>query len=101
MLAWWTLRRASGAGAGAGGLALLLWPFYGLYPDRLEWPFVALAVIAGLCGASILMISVRDVVRVRRGRRVRALRGFDFALGSVLVALSVIQIQDVQRHWMP
>jgi hypothetical protein len=94
MLGWWTLGRASGVGASAGLLALVLWPFWGEHPDTLVWPFVAAAAVAGLCGLSILLITALDIVTHRRGRRMRPVRGFDIVLGVALVALSLAQLGD-------
>ena len=94
MLGWWTLRRASGIGASAALLALVLWPFWGDSPDVLAWPFAASAAVAGLCGASILVITAFDIVTHRRGRQIRPVRGFDIVLGIGLAALSLAQLQD-------
>ena len=94
MLGWWTLGRASGIGASAGLLALVLWPFWGEHGDTLVWPFAASAGMAGLCGVSILLITALDIVTHRRGRRMRPVRGFDIVLGIILVGLSIAQLSD-------
>jgi hypothetical protein len=96
MLGWWTIGRASGIGASAGLLALLLWPFYRRYGDPLTWPFAAAAALAAVCGASILLITLGDMAFHRRGRRIRPVRGFDIGLGLLLVLLAILELQDVQ-----
>jgi hypothetical protein len=95
MLGWWTLGRASGVGAIAGLIALLLWPFRGDSGSVLAWPFAACAALAGLCGATILLITAFDMVTHRRGRRMRPVRGFDIVFGLGLLALSLAQLNDV------
>ena len=97
MLGWWTIGRASGIGATAALLALLLWPFQRGYGPLL-WPFAVLAAVAGLCGLSILLITVVDMILRRRGKIIRPVRGFDIVLGALLVALSLLQLQDVQAQ---
>jgi hypothetical protein len=94
MLGWWTLGRASGVGASAGLLALVLWPFSSDGDGALLWPFAAAAALAGLCGASILLITALDILTHRRGHRMRPVRGFDLVLGVVLLALSLAQLGD-------
>ena len=96
MLGWWTLSRASGIGVTAGLVALLLWPFYRRYGGPLEWPFAVLAGLAGLCGLSLLVITAIDMLRRRRGSRIRPVRGFDIVLGVGLAALGLLALQDVQ-----
>ncbi len=48
MLGWWTIGRASGLGATAGLIALILWPFYAGAGDGVEWPLASAAVLAAL-----------------------------------------------------
>ena len=101
MLGWWTLGRASGVGATAGLVALLLWPFWGDSEGVLNWPFAAAAALAGLCGVSILLITALDIVTHRRGRRMRPVRGFDIVLGLFLVGLSLAQLSDAAGQLPP
>ena len=96
MLGWWTLGRAGGLGATAGLLALILWPFFSGQEAELTWPLGLLAALAGLCGASILLITVFDMIfHRRRGRRIRPVRAFDIVLGLILVGLSLLQLGQV------
>jgi hypothetical protein len=96
MLAWWTIGRASGIGAVAGLVALIVWPFYSGAGDPVEWPFAACAAIALVCGLSILTITGLDIAfHRRRGREVRPLRAFDLILATGLIALSWVQIDSV------
>jgi hypothetical protein len=94
MLGWWTLGRASGIGVSAGLVALILWPFWGDSDGVLLWPFAASAALAAVCGASILLITLFDIVTHRRGRRMRPVRGFDIVLGLGLIGLSLAQLHD-------
>jgi hypothetical protein len=95
MLAWSTAR-ASGTGATAALLALLLWPFFRRFGGALAWPFAILAAIAGLCGLAILLVTLADMLFRRRGASIRPARGFDLVLGTGLVALSLLQLDDLQ-----
>lgn len=95
MLGFWTLSRATGIGATAGLLALLLWPFFPSDQAWLGWLFLAASMVAGLCGLSILLITAFDILfHPRRGVRIRPVRAFDIVLGAALVALSLLQLQD-------
>ena len=96
MLGWWTIGRASGVGATAGLLALILWPLFSGHETSLAWPLGLFAAIAGSCGASILLITAGDMIfHRRRGDRIRPVRAFDIVLGLGLVALSLLQLSDV------
>jgi hypothetical protein len=92
----WTIRRASGIGASAGLVALLIWPFAYIYPDAFAWPLLGTAAVAGLCGCSILLITLTDILFHRpRGRRIRPVRIFDLALGAALVGLALLEAEAV------
>lgn len=96
MLSWWTIGRASGIGASAGLLGLILWLLQRAYGEPFGWPLLAVAGLAGFCGISILLITAGDLLfHRRRGQRVRPLRAFDIALGALLVGLSLLELQDV------
>ena len=88
----WTL---VGASVTAELAALALWAFVGPY-DALFWPFVLLSILAGLGGAWIVLATMIDLTFHRpRGRRLRPVRGFDFALGTALFVLALLQLRDV------
>jgi hypothetical protein len=88
---WWTLARASAIGFTAELVALALWPLE-IGRDWLFWPFALAAGLAGLCGASMLVITGADMLfHPRRGDRVRPLRAFDIAVGAALVTLAWLQ----------
>jgi drug/metabolite transporter (DMT)-like permease len=93
MLKGWTIGRATGLGVTAGLAALVLWPFYAAYQERVIAPFVAALAIAALCGISILLISVADMLFRRRGSNLRPIRAFDLVLGLMLAAPSLIQLE--------
>ena len=96
MLGWWTIRRASGVGASAGLIALVLWPFYSGAGDAVEWPLAAAAAVALVCGLSILVITGIDIAfHRRRGPEIRPVRAFDLILAAGLIALSWLQIGSV------
>ena len=96
MLGWWTIGRASGVGVTAALVAMLLWPLDRLYGEIFDWPLLAAAALAGLCGLSILVITTVDLLfHRRRGRRLRPVRAFDVVLGFVLVALGLVLIDDL------
>jgi hypothetical protein len=93
MLRWWTIGRATGVGVTAGLVALILWPIYAAYQERVLWVFLASLAAAAACGVSILLISVTDAVLNRRGRRLRPIRAFDIALGLLLAVPSLLQLE--------
>ena len=96
MLGWWTIGRASSTGAISSAIALLLWPFYSGAGDTVEWPFAAAACLAGLCGVSILLITLGDMLfHRRRGQRIRPVRVFDVVLAAALIALSLLQLDQL------
>ena len=96
MIGWWTIGRASGVGVTAAALGLILWPFYSSYGEPLELPFLALALAAGLCGTSILLITGLDLIfHRRRSDRLRPVRAFDLCLAAALIALSLLQLDAI------
>jgi hypothetical protein len=96
MPVWWTIKRASGIGASFGLVALLIWPFALAWPDTLSWPLLGGAAVAGLCGCSILLITVGDLIfHRRRGRRLRPIRAFDLVLGAALLGLALLEADAV------
>ena len=96
MLGWWTIGRASGVGATAGLLALILWPFSSGPGDPVEWPLTAAALAAMVCGLSILLITAGDMLFHRpRSERLRPVRVFDIAVALFLVALGLFRIEQL------
>jgi hypothetical protein len=94
MLGWWTIGRATGVGVIAGIAALILWPLYAAYQDRVLPLFVAALALAALCGLSILWITAVDLVtHRRRGQRLRAVRTFDVVLALLLMVPSLVQLR--------
>lgn len=92
MLGWWTIGRASGTGVVAGLVALVLWPVGSASNEPLFWLFGAAAALAGLCGLSILVLTVVDMHRRSRGTIMRRMRIFDVALGALLIFLALLQL---------
>ncbi len=94
MLEWWTIGRATGVGVMAGIAALILWPLYAAYQEKVLPLFVAALALAALCGLSILWITLVDLVtHRRRGERLRAVRIFDVVLALLLALPSLIQLR--------
>jgi drug/metabolite transporter (DMT)-like permease len=93
MLRWWTIGRATGVGVSAGLAALVLWPLYAAYQERVLWAFLAALAVAAICGVSILAISAADAVLKPRGRNLRPIRAFDIAVGLLLAGPSLLQLE--------
>jgi drug/metabolite transporter (DMT)-like permease len=92
MLSWWTIGKATGFGTAAGLAALLLWPVYTIWQDRVLAPFVVSLAIAAFCGLSILLITAGDMLTHQRGESLRPVRAFDIVLGVVLSVPTLIQL---------
>jgi drug/metabolite transporter (DMT)-like permease len=92
MLRWWTIGRATGVGVTAGLAAVILWPIYAAYQERVLWAFVAALAVAAVCGVSILLITLVDAILKPRARSLRPIRAFDVALGLLLAGPSLMQI---------
>ena len=92
MLRWWTIGRATGVGISAGLAALVLWPLYAAYQERVLWPFAAALALAAVSGLSILLITAADMLLRRRGESVRPVRAFDLAVGALLSVPSLMQL---------
>jgi len=83
----WTIQRASAVGIGCGILALLV---VGLFGEEVRWLFDAYALLLALtvfCGASVLWITAFDMRRRGTSHLMRPIRGFDVAVGIVLLGL--------------
>ena len=100
MSALWTIKRASGIGACFGLAALLVWPFALAWPDSLSWPLLGMTAVAGLCGGSILVMTVADLLfHRRRGPRLRPVRAFDLVLGAALILLALLEAEAVASQF--
>ena len=93
MLRWWTIGRATGVGVSAGLAALILWPIYAAWQERVLWVFLACLAVAAMCGVSILLITFVDILFRRRARSLRTIRAFDVAVGLLLAGPSLVQIE--------
>lgn len=92
MLKAWTIGRATGVGGIAGILALILWPLYASYQEKVVWLFIAALAVAAACGLSILFMTGMDMVMRKRGNSVRPVRAFDIVLGTALSVPSLLQL---------
>lgn len=88
----WTIRRATGIGVTAGLASLILWPVYAALPEAL-WPFILALSVTAFCGVSILLITLKDIYRRRRGTIMNRIRTFDIVLGVLLAAPSLLQLR--------
>lgn len=95
MLKAWTIGRASGVGTVAGLIALILWPIYAKVQAPAYWPFVGALAVTGFCGLSVLLITAGDLIRRKRGRALRPVRGFDIAFGLLLAAPSLMALESL------
>jgi hypothetical protein len=91
----WTLARAIRLGLIAGLIALLLWPMHVISPERVRPAFIAALAVTAAGGASILLMSIIDLLTVRRDRRILPARLFDVALGLVLTVPPVLGLLDL------
>ena len=85
----WTIQRASAVGAASGLAALLLATILRSWPEALLYPYAGLLALAAACGASILWITAIDMRDRGTSGRMRPIRGFDLALGLILLIPSV------------
>ncbi len=94
LLGRWTLQRASGVGVVCGIAAILM---AGLFDTggRLLYPYAALLAVTALCGASVLWITATDMRTRGTTGRMRPIRGFDAALGLMLLAPSLYALRQV------
>lgn len=91
----WTLPRAIRLGLLASLAALLLWPAHAVSPERVRPAFVAALALVALCGVSILLMSLIDLLTVARDRRILPARVFDLLLGLALTIPSVLALFDL------
>lgn len=94
--ATWTTNQLSGIGLLAGLFAVLLWLFYGRWPEIVGWPFIAALTVAAACGIAMLALTLRDMKhRSGRGSRLRPLRTIDVILGFVLTVPSLMELSAI------
>jgi hypothetical protein len=94
--ATWTTNQLSGIGLVAGLAAVLLWLFYGRWPEIVGWPFIVALAVAGICGVAMLLATLRDVKhRSGRGSRLKPIRTFDVIFGLVLAVPSLIELGSI------
>jgi len=93
MLRWWTIGRATGIGVVAGLAAVVLWPVYAAYQERVLWAFLVCLGVAAFCGVSILLITLADSLLHPRSRSIRPIRAFDLAVGLLLAGPSLLQMR--------
>ena len=82
-LAGWTVMRATITGFALGLAAFLLANF--AESRAMIRTYAGLLILTVVCGASILLILLRDVHARQRGDRVRPIRIFDLCMGVLLV----------------
>lgn len=83
LLSRWTTQRLALAGFSFGLAALLVAAF--AEGRAMVLVYAGLLTLTILCGASILLILLRDVHARQRGDRVRPIRIFDLSVGVLLV----------------
>ena len=92
----WTISRATGTGVVSALAALILWLAFPAWPKALLYPFAAALALTVVCGLSILWITVRDVTAgPKRGKMLRAIRGFDVAAGILLAAPALYALRSL------
>lgn len=91
----WTMQRAVRAGFLSGLAALLLWPVHVVVQAPARPAFIGALAIAAICGASILFMSVIDLLTVARDRRVLPARIFDLSFGAMLTIPSVLALSGL------
>lgn len=104
LVSFWTIKRATGWGAGAAGAALLLTVFYAFSEGASFQHIVILALllawaVTAACGLSILMITLIDVRNRKRGQRVRAVRTFDVVFGLLLAVPGIVELRSLIELW--
>jgi hypothetical protein len=92
MLGWWTIGRATGTGVIAGLVAVVLWPVYAAWPEPWGVPFIVMLGVTAFCGASILLLTLKDIYSRSRGTIMHRIRIFDVALGLLLLVPSLVQL---------
>lgn len=82
-LSGWTVQRATVTGLGLGLAALLVSAF--AESRTTFYIYAGLLALTIVCGASVLLILLKDAHARQRGDRVRPIRIFDLTMGALLV----------------
>jgi hypothetical protein len=91
-------RQATRLGLCAALAALLLWPTFAIAQGWLRWPFAAALMMTAASGVAILLITLSDLLTIRRSRHARPARMFDLALGAVLALPALLGLTDLIGH---
>jgi hypothetical protein len=92
---WWTIPRATGIGVVAGIAAILVAGLGGTPGEVLLHVYAGLLALTVACGASILWITAFDMRARGTSGRMRPIRGFDVAVGLVLLVPSLYALSLV------
>jgi hypothetical protein len=93
LLKSWTLQKAAGAGIVSGCAALILWPLYAAFQERVLPPFLLILAITAFCGISVLAITIIDIAaHRRRGDRLLPIRALDVILGLALAVPCIAEL---------
>jgi len=90
-------RQATRAGLLGAFAALLLWPIHAAAQELARLPFILALVVTAAGGLSILLITVNDILTVRRSRHARPARIFDLVLGAALLLPTAAGLSDLLR----
>lgn len=91
----WTLRRATGIGISAALAALFAAILFDSWPEGLLYPYAGLLALTALCGASVLLITARDMRTRGTSQLMRPIRGFDIVTGLVLLLPAGYALADI------
>ena len=85
---FWTIQRATNFGIAFGAAALLIQALFGEERRWLFLCYVALLVLTIACALSLLWITAIDMRRRGTSHLMRPVRGFDIAVGLVLLVIA-------------
>lgn len=88
-------RHATRLGLCAAVVSLLLWPAFAILQGWLRWPFAAALAAAAASGTAILLITLSDMLTIRRSRPAQRARMFDLALGMLLAVPASAGLADL------
>jgi hypothetical protein len=77
-------RQATRIGLCAALVALLLWPAFAIAQGWVRWPFATAMALTAISGVAILLITLSDMLTIRRSRNGQRARVFDLVLGMLL-----------------